>query len=303
MSLPRLLTTFIIVTCAMSCPILDLVESNSSQLPNAITNTLTPQLIAGEKMGIDRLVKNRSPLKILIPLYIYPNWYDRDKYLWKQVALAAKRVPIVAIINPNNGPDRAPPNLDYQQGMKDLQQAGVKLVGYVPSNYGNRDLQAVKADIDIYAKHFPVEGIFIDETASAQSKLEYYHQIYQHIKSRSKSYQTIVNPGNNLDESHLQRPIADTFVTFENYQKAWDKYRSPAYVYKYSPQHFAALIHTTANSKLMRKTIDRAAKHNFGYVYITNDSTDTANKNPWDSLPSFWHTQVEYIQKINNAKL
>ncbi len=287
----------------MSCPILDLGESNSSELPEAITNVLNPHLVIGKKTGIDLAVKNRSQLKILIPLYIYPNWYDRDKYLWKQVALAAKRVPIVAIINPNNGPDRAPPNLDYQQGMKDLRQAGVKLVGYVPSNYGNRDLQAVKTDINLYAKHFPVDGIFVDETASTQDKLDYYHQIYQHIKSRSKSYQAIVNPGNNLDESYLQKPIADTFVTFENYQKAWGKYRLPTYTSKYSPQHFAALIHTTANSKLMRKTIDRAAKHNFGYIYITNDSTDTANKNPWDSLPSFWYTQVEYIQKINNAKL
>jgi Spherulation-specific family 4 len=243
--------------------------------------------------------RHHHKLQILLPLYSYPNWYDREKYLWKKVAAAAQRVPIVAIINPNNGPDRSPPNADYQQGIKDLQQAHVKTIGYVRSNYAKRSLKAVKADIDLYFKHFNVDGIFIDESASARDKLDYYQQLYKYIKSQSDRYQVIINPGTNADEGYVSQSVADVVVMFENQQREWTRYRPPAYIKKYSPQHFAALVHTTANSRLMKTTLDRAAKERFGYIYITNDSTETANNNPWDTLPIYWHTQVEYIQKLN----
>jgi Spherulation-specific family 4 len=246
--------------------------------------------------------QNRSrhhQLQILLPLYSYPNWYDREKYQWKQVAAAAQKVPIVAIINPNNGPDRSPPNADYQQGIKDLQQANVKTIGYVRSNYGKRSLKAVKADIDLYFKHFNVAGIFIDESASARDKLDYYQQLYKYIKSQSDRYQVIINPGTDADEGYVSQSVADVVVMFENQHREWNRYRPPAYLKQYPPQHFAALIHTTANSRLMKTTLDRAAKERFGYIYITNDSTETANNNPWDTLPIYWHSQVEYIQKLN----
>jgi Spherulation-specific family 4 len=249
-------------------------------------------------------------LQILLPLYIYPNWYDKDKYAWKQVMIAAKKVPIVAIINPNNGPNDTAPNKDYQQGIKDLHQAGIKIIGYVPSNYAKRDLQAVKADIDLYINYFNIDGIFIDEAANTQDKLDYYQKVYQYTKSHSiginsgklPSYNVIINPGTDPDESYLDRSVADVIVIFENYQKIWTDYHPPAYTKKYSSQHFAALVHTTANHKLMKSTLDRAVKDKFGYIYITNDSIDTTNHNPWDSLPEYWQTQVNYIQELNAAK-
>jgi Spherulation-specific family 4 len=246
----------------------------------------------------------QSKLQILLPLYIYPNWYDKNNYVWKQVITAAQKVPIVAIINPNNGPDRSPPNSDYQQGIKDLHQAGVKVIGYVPSNYAKRDLQAVEADIDLYIKYFNVEGIFIDEATSTQEKVGYYQQIYRYIKSRSNSIHqhdlsVIVNPGMNIEEECVDRSIADTIVIFENYQKVWNDYRPPAYLKKYAPQRFAALIHTTANRKLMKSTLDRAVEFQFGYIYITNDSTDNTNHNPWDALPEYWQAEVNYIHQLN----
>ncbi len=250
---------------------------------------------------VDRSNRNQK-LQILLPLYIYPNWYEKDKYVWRQVIFAAKKVQIVAIINPKNGPNNGPPNTDYQQGIQDLHQAGVKIIGYVPSNYAKRDLQAVKADIDLYIKHFKIDGIFIDEAANTQDKLNYYQQLYQYIKSHSAIYQAIINPGINVAESYISKSVADTTVIFENYQKAWTNYQPPAYTKKYSSQHFAVLVHSTANRQMMKRIIDRAAKYKFGYIYVTNDSTDTANHNPWDSLPEYWQAQVNYIQKLNAAK-
>ncbi len=298
-------TIAMIVSSLTSCSMPGMVRSRNLDLQTPPIDDdrspLTNPSDRTQRLAVDRS-SNTSKLQILLPLYIYPNWYDRDKYIWKQVAVAAKKVPIVAIINPNNGPNNAPPNPDYQQGIKDLHQAGVKILGYVPTTYGKRDIRAVKADIEVYNKYFNVDGIFVDETANAQDKLNYYQQIYQYTKSRSSRYQVVINPGTDIIESYLHQPVADVSVNFENYQKVWNNYHPPAYMKNYSPQHFAALVHTTDDPNLMKNTIDRAAQNKFGYVYITNDSIDTANQNPWDTLPSYWQAQVDYIQKINTSK-
>lgn len=285
-----------------------IVNRHSQQTP---TSELKQMTIAARKPKLKAPQSDYPPkLRILLPLYIYPNWYDKDKYVWQQVVNAAKQVSIVAIINPNSGPDRAPPNIDYQQGIQDLRQVGVQILGYVPSKYAKRDLHEIETDIALYTKYFHVDGIFIDEVATAPDKLSYYRQIYQYIKSQPQhlsstanlSYNVVINPGTDIDESFLRQGAADTIVLFENRQKNWTNYHPPAYVKKYSFQHFAALVHTTANLNLMKSTVDRAVQNGFGYIYITNDSTDTANHNPWDSLPNYWQAQVNYIQQLNHVK-
>ena len=293
-----ILAMSMLVNCSIGCTV-----SDRSKQQNIEQN---PQQSDPDRTQIASSLERHSKLQILLPLYIYPNWYDKNKYVWKQVTAAAKKVPIVVIINPNNGPDRAAPNSDYQQGIRDLHQAGIKVMGYVPTNYAKRDLQAVEADIDLYIKHFNIEGIFLDEATSTQNKHSYYQQIYRYIKSRSLSnnshqrdYTVIINPGVAVDEAYLSQPVADTIAIFENYQKAWNSYRPPSYINKYHPQNFAALIHTTANRKLLKSTLDRVAKSRIGYVYVTNDTPDTIDRNPWDSLPEYWQAEVNYIQQLN----
>jgi hypothetical protein len=284
-------------------------EQISSEKQLQAPRSQPPYLRNPNQMEIANQSDRHSQIQILLPLYIYPNWYDKNNYIWKQVILAAKKVPIVAIINPNNGPDRAPPNVDYQQGIKDLRRAGIEVIGYVPSNYANRDLRAVEADIDLYLKHFNVDGIFIDEAANKPEKLDYYHQIYRYLKSRSSSsdtnrsiaYKLIINPGTDVDESYLRQPVADTIVIFENNQQAWIKYRPPTYLGKNLDRKFAALIHTTNNRKLMKSTLDRVAKAKFSYVYITDDRPDTGDRNPWNTLPEYWQAEINYVQKLNNV--
>ena len=301
MKLRWILITVLIITCSIGYAFFGLTPQLNLQL-KTVDSHLQPTNYIGQNRMINLERRNNSQLQILLPLYIYPNWYDRDKYLWKQVIAAAKKVAIVAIINPNNGPDRAPPNTDYQQGIKDLHQAGIQMVGYVPSDYANRDLQAVKADIDLYIKYFHIDGIFIDEMSSDRDRIDYYHQLYRYIKARSPQYLTIVNPGTIVDEAYISQPVADLIVLLENDRQSWEKYHPPVYIKKYSPQHFAALIHSAPDRKIMKKILDRSRKDRFGYIYITNDSTKTPNQNPWDSLPEYWQAQVNYIHQLNNAR-
>ncbi len=66
-----------------------------------------------------------------------------DKYLWKELTAAAKKVIITANINPNMVL-MARAKYRLSKGNRQLRRAGVKIVGYVPTNYGKRDIKAVQ---------------------------------------------------------------------------------------------------------------------------------------------------------------
>jgi Spherulation-specific family 4 len=239
--------------------------------------------------------QNTPKLQALIPLYIYPQMVN-GRSNWLPLVEAARKISVVAIINPNSGPG-GKPNSDYVQGLKILQQGGVKTIGYVATNYGKRPIEQVKADVDLYNAHFTVQGIFLDEGASSPQQLNYYSEIYRYIKSKKKLQQVIVNPGTHIDEAYFSKSATDQAVIFENFGKEWPTYQPSIYVNKYERQRFALMLHGVVDRAKMQSYIELAVKRNIGYVYITNDT----DSNPWDSLPSYWSAEVEAIRSQNLA--
>ena len=237
-----------------------------------------------------------NPPKILLPLYIYPNWYKPENYQWSEVVSAAKKVPIVAIINPHNGPDGKPPNNDYKRGLSDLKQANITVLGYVYTKYGDRPKEEVIQDIVLYARSYDVDGIFLDETASSAEQIDYYQDIYNYVKQETHLNQVVINPGTHTDEEYLTKPVADTAVIFENYPQPWEEYQPQPHANSHKTERFASLIHSVANSNKMKRYIDLAIARNIGYIYITDDSPDNSDRDPWNSLPSYWQEEVDYIQ-------
>lgn len=238
-----------------------------------------------------------AKVKILIPLYSYPTWYNPETYFWPQVAQAASQVPITAVINPNNGPDSGPPNKDYAKGLDELRQANVTILGYVHTLYGKRTIAQVKADIDLYDKYYNLNGIFLDEAASGIDKLDYYQELYKYIKAKPNLDLVVLNQGTHVDEHYLSRPATDIAVIFENYSTAWEQYQPQPYVKNYQAKHFSCLIHAVPDAATMKKSIDLAVARNIEYVYITDDNPD--DRDPWNRLPSYWLEEVNYIQSIN----
>lgn len=237
-------------------------------------------------------------LQVLIPLYIYPSHYHPETYVWPQVAAAQQQVAVTAIINPNNGPGGAPPNADYVYGLDSLRSAGVTLLGYVSTQYGERDVSAIQTEIDLYAAHYPVQGIFLDEAASGAAYLDYYHTLSAYIKAKPTLKQVVLNQGTTPDPGYLTRSIADTLVIFENYASVWETYQPPFYG-DYPPERFAALIHSLPDASTMQQFLEQAARHNIGYIYITDDTPDGADRDPWNQLPSYWDREVDTIRRIN----
>lgn len=91
-------------------------------------------------------VASTSTTGVIVPLYAYPG------PMWQgliQAKQAHPSVPVIAIINPDNGPGswQDPTIL---QGVRSLQAAGITVVGYVYTQYAARSLSSVESDINAY---------------------------------------------------------------------------------------------------------------------------------------------------------
>ena len=231
-----------------------------------------------------------ADLRILLPLYSYPTWYDAQAYLWDDVAEAAARAPIVAIVNPDSGPGGGPPNDDYAHGLADLRAGGVGLLGYVATGYGARSAAAVKADVDLYDAYFGLDGIFFDEADNTTNHLAYYEDLFAYVRARTNLETVVLNPGIGTVEEYFSRPACDAAVIFE-VDAGWSNHAPAAYATNYPASRFAVLPYAVPDEAGMRQAVDLAVRRNVGYVYVTDD----AGANPWDSLPTYWTRFVDYV--------
>lgn len=95
-----------------------------------------------------------------------------------------------AVINVNSGVgDELDPV--YVAMVKRLQAAGIRCLGYVSSRYGERLLDEVKAEINVWFSRYHVDGVFCDEMSSSADFLPYYRR----VKSACGSAVLVTNPG------------------------------------------------------------------------------------------------------------
>jgi len=235
-----------------------------------------------------------SPMEILYPLYSYPISSPPNLYIWDDVALANSKVPITAIINPASGPNT--PDPQYIIGMNELLSAGVKMIGYVHTARGARDISEVKTEIDQWDVDYAnwITGIFLDEAATSPSQLPYYAELHSYINNSQHLRTVVLNPGTNPDEGYLA--VADTIVIYEDVTNNWSTFVPSSYVSDYSRDKFAMIVHSQSSETGMNTDIDLAISRNIGKVFVTNDVMD----NPFDILPSYWIQEVDYIHGLNS---
>ena len=120
-------------------------------------------------------------------------------------------VPIIAVINPDNGPGDFK-NTTYAIDVLKLQAAGINVIGYTFTNYGQRDVASIFQDISKYTLWYNVDGIFFDEVANfgQEEDLETFDD---YANAQGASY-TIGNPGIDIPPSYIG--ILDNYIIYEN---------------------------------------------------------------------------------------
>lgn len=174
---------------------------------------------------------------LVVPLCAYPT---ATNALWNATASAAASVPVVAIVNPANGPG-AGPDTNYSAGMRKISSAGVSMLGYVPTAWGDtsvRSYSMMTGMMDTWAGSYQgIRGIFFDEASTDLAKLNLYADIASY--AHGKGFSVWFNPGTSTPTEYLS--LCDTCVTFESSYTAFKGVRTanPA---GYSSDHYASLI-------------------------------------------------------------
>ena len=233
-----------------------------------------------------------APVGVMVPAYFYPG------ALWTSLSNAATRVPLTAIMNPDNG-QGAPQDANYVVAIANLHAAGGKVIGYVATGYGTSNLvTGVQVEIERWLAFYSVDGFFMDEmTNDADTNhLNYYAAIYQYIKGKGTNLTVTANPGTNTEEDYLKRPTADALVIFEN-GSGYPTFAPSGWVTNYLARHFVHLVYNISSATTMTNDVNLAVSRNAGFVYVTNDH----GANPWDTLPTYWDAEVNYIQSLNQT--
>ncbi|RMZ66808.1 Spherulation-specific family 4 [Pyrenophora seminiperda CCB06] len=126
-------------------------------------------------MQTSRTVSINQKMSILLPLYVYPS-----AGAWDPLYAAAKAyrdVDFRVILNPCSGPcmGSLPDQVYLDEIPKLHSHPNIHTLGYVATNYTDKPLESVLAEIDTYASwptvtnssNMRVEGIFLDETPSS----------------------------------------------------------------------------------------------------------------------------------------
>ena len=108
-------------------------------------------------------------MRVLVPAYFKPGTGGSggpgETDGWAQMTAAASQIPVTAIFNPNSGPLPGPADPNYVAAMTNLENAGGKVVAYVPTFYTATPLATVEGYITTYISQYGnlINGFFVDQ--------------------------------------------------------------------------------------------------------------------------------------------
>jgi len=174
-----------------------------------------------------------------------------------------------------------------------FEDAGIKVLTYTWTDYGARDIAAVKTDIDRQMGS-GVDGIFVDEVTNIKTDVEhnYYAEIHRYIKNFGQDKLVVMNPGH-YKVSERVMLISDIVSLEEEWvyhdEIPWmDKYPSSRFMGVSSNEYCAGCVD---ESNAAIKTA-QAWDAGIGYHYATNMYID---------LPSWFDGYASQVEKSTRS--
>jgi hypothetical protein len=227
-----------------------------------------------------------SSTGMIVPLYTYPT-----DGTWAALILAKTwfpNVPIIAVVNPASGPGGSVSS-DYTTGIRDLQAAGISVLGYVATSYGSRPVTSVEQDVNSYSSWYHVNGTMLDEMAAAPGHEDYYQTLDAYAKSLGMTY-TVGNPGQRITASYVG--ILDTLIIYEDGGLPDASWIS-SFPHGYARGNFAVVSYGV-DSLRQWSTVARIS-NSASYIYFTSGTLP----NPYKSLPLYLIEEVYFLSLSN----
>jgi hypothetical protein len=209
----------------------------------SMTTTLAPtnQAIADDNNGL------------VVPMYGWDAGWD-DVINAKEENEGTE---IIVIINPSSGPGGSKDS-HWADVTDDLQDAGIKVVGYSTTSYAGRSEGEVKDEIDRYYDWYDLDGVFLDEVSTSDH--DYYEDLRDYAENPEGSQTIVLNPGAPVPESY--EDAGDIIIVYENYGVLSDVDSNDI-----SESKLGALPHGEEPSESEYKELTDSV----GYAYVSPD--------------------------------
>jgi hypothetical protein len=239
----------------------------------------------GFQISVDGAAPRPGSVKMAVPAYFTPGPE------WQRVIAGAPAVGMI-VFNPDSGPGTAT-DPAYTQSIAQAQAAGIIVLGYVATNYGQRAEADVVADINRYYDLYSPSGIYFAEgpmDADCTGMESMYHRFSDTVRGRDASAYLAV--GTRYCPTYIF--FFDLMVQFaRNWTEYQTDYAPPDWMPANSSQRFAHFVHSVPAADGSR-ALSLAVANGAGWVFIT-DGTDP---NPWGALPSYFDEELAAIQAI-----
>jgi hypothetical protein len=186
------------------------------------------------------------------------------------------RLPRLLVVNPASGPGSAP-HPRFREAVAAARRAGARVLGYVHTGWGARDLAAVGADIVRYASWYGTDGVFLDEAAHDAAYVSHYRALAAYARAEGQTF-VALNPG--VVPARPYFGFADAVVTFEgSYQDYAERLQTmPAWLRQVPPDRIAHLVYGATREQALALARDATAR-----LYVTSGTLP----NPWRDLPPY----------------
>jgi Spherulation-specific family 4 len=224
------------------------------------------------------------PLKAMIPMYIYPTYLGS---FWNVIEANPTNVEYV-IANVDTGPGTSA-NSDYTTHIDNCRAVGIKVLGYVDTNYAGIAQSTVEAEMAIWDDLYAVDGFFCDRVPNVIGSEAYYTALSGYAKSLNPGFITVNNFGTTFAASYM--PTAEIHVITEN-TEANLLANVPSlvgyeFVFSYAPSRFAQVIYDATAGNLYADMAAVAKRHS-AYVFVTPDGA-------YGTQPPYWTQEQTWL--------
>lgn len=212
-------------------------------------------------------------MTLLVPLYVHP---AADPAAWQALVAAAPQLYGV-VLNAADGPGTAP-DPAFTAASQALREAGVRVLGYVDTAYGERPLAAVTDDLDRHRAWYGVDGCFLDQVVSGRRELRDCRRMVRSVRERGADT-VVLNPGVHPAPGYAR--AADLLVTFEGHWTTYLRsFAAPSWTAKHPPEQFCHLVYGVPPA--LARLAGRTAVQRGAGVHC---AVPGAGPNPWTQPP------------------